>query len=210
VPRLGTDAATIRAVRPEEAEALHVRVQPIRQPAEDSITRVFGRHQLHDIASRHAGRIDHVHVAAPMMAAAAGNGGPAEDGVDRLRIGELPALELAPLAVVQRTLARPLGVPDRELRVEVAKAGAGRQVDAVTLGRVAHRQERGSGLVVQSAARLRQLHDVRARTSGQLELVHPGSLAGNSGSMAKNVVKKTDIARVRVLLLQHEYHVALM
>jgi len=28
--------------------------------------------------------------------------------------------------------------------------------------------------------------------------------------MAKNVVKKTDIARVRVLLLQHEYHVALM
>jgi len=28
--------------------------------------------------------------------------------------------------------------------------------------------------------------------------------------MAKNVVKKTDIAGVRVLLVQHEYHLELM
>jgi hypothetical protein len=36
------------------------------------------------------------------------------------------------------------------------------------------------------------------RASGQLELVHPASPAGNSGSIAKNPVKKTDIPCITV------------
>jgi len=100
VPRLGADAAAIGAIRTEKAEALHVRIQPVRQPAEDSAAGVFGRHQLHEITVRHAGRIDHVHVAAPVMTTAAGDGGPAENGIDRLCIGQQPALELTSLAVV--------------------------------------------------------------------------------------------------------------
>jgi hypothetical protein len=144
------------------------------------------------------------------MPAAARNGGPAQDGVDGLRVCELPTLQQAALAVVQRALASPFAVPDRQLRIEVAKAGARRQVDAVALGRVAHRQERGGSLVVESTARLSQLHDMRARASGQLELVHPGSLAGNSGSIAKTLSKKPTIDGLRFYPLHREYHLALM
>jgi len=190
MPRLRADAAAIGPIRPEKPEALHVCVEPRGQTAEDAVVRVLGRNELHRIARRHAGGIDDVDVAAPVMAAAAGNGGPAEDRVDRLTVSELPALERPALAIVERTLAGPLGVPDRELGVEVAKAGARRQLDALTLGRVAHRQERGCGFVVQSTARLGQLHDVGTRASGQLELVHPVTPAGNSGSIAKSLSKK--------------------
>src|SRR5687768_3393270 len=126
------------------------------------------------------------------MAAAARNCRPAQDGVDGLAVRELPPLERLALAIEQGTLAGPLGIPDRQLRVEVAKAGAGSQVDAVAQGRVAHRQERSGCLVVEGTARLGQLHDMGTRTSGQLELVHPASPAGSPGSIAKNVVKKTD------------------
>jgi hypothetical protein len=45
---------------------------------------------------------------------------------------------------------------------------------------------------------LSQLNDVGTRASGQLELVHPASPAGNSGSIAKNPVKKTDIPCITV------------
>jgi len=190
VPGLGADAAAIHAVGPEKAEALHVGVEPGREPAEDAVARVFGRHKLNDVARRHAGHVDDVDVAAPVMAAAAGDRRPAQDGVDGLRVRELAPLDLAALPVVERPLAGPLAVPDRQLRVEVAEAGASGQVDAIALGRIAHRQKGGGRFVVQSAARLGQLHDMGARSSGQLELVHPASLTGNSGSIAKTLSKK--------------------
>jgi len=144
------------------------------------------------------------------MPAAAGNCRPAQDGVDGLTVRQLPAFERPALAIEQRPLAGPLGVPDRQLSVEVAEAGAGCQVDAVALGRIAHRQEGGSGLVVQSAARLSQLHDVGTRASGQLELVHPAPPVRKSVSIAKNPVKKTDNRCIAVTRLQRGYHLALM
>ena len=84
------------------------------------------------------------------MPAAAGNRRPAQDRVDCLAVRELAALELLALAIEERTLAGPLGVPDGQLGVEVAEAGAGGELDAVALGRIAHRQEGGHGLVVRA------------------------------------------------------------
>ena len=59
-------------------------------------------------------------------------------------------------------------------------------------GRIAHRQERGRGFVVQRAARLGQLHDMRARASGELELVHSSNLASREieAVSSKNVCQK--------------------
>ena len=82
------------------------------------------------------------------------------------------AIDELAAAVVQRPLALPLAIPYRQLRIEIAEARARAQVDAVVCRRIAHRQERGHGLVMQYAARLIQLDHVRTGPAGELQLIH--------------------------------------
>jgi hypothetical protein len=55
-----------------------------------------------------------------------------------------------------------LGVPDRQLPVEVAEGGKGHQVDAVPRGGGAHRQKGFDHLAVQCTRRILKLDDVGA------------------------------------------------
>ena len=82
VPWLRTHAAAIRAVRLVETKASHIRIEPLRQRA-----RIFRRSRIrqattHGVAGRHRRRVDHIDIAAPVMAAAAGNRRPAQDRID--------------------------------------------------------------------------------------------------------------------------------
>ena len=74
VPGLDARTASVRAIRPEEAEATLVAVEPARQPAEHAVGRVFRRHQFHLVTRGHRCGIDHVDVRSPMVPAAARNG----------------------------------------------------------------------------------------------------------------------------------------
>ena len=81
-------------------------------------------------------------------------------------------IEQAAGAVIQRTLAAPLPVPEPHLPIEVAETGDRDEIDAVARGRIAHREQRGDHREMQRAARLLEIDDVGSGAPGQLEFVH--------------------------------------
>ena len=113
-----------------------------------------------------------------MVPAAARNGGPGQDCVDPLRLGERGGVDEGAAAIVKRPLAPPLAVPQHQLPVEVPKTRDRLQVDPVGARGVAHAEECGHGLVVQRAARGVQFDDVGARATRQFQRVHAVGVPG--------------------------------
>jgi hypothetical protein len=178
-----------------EAEARHVLVEPRREPLEHAAGRVFLRDQLQAIVRRQGGGIDDVHVRAPVVAAAARQRRPAQDGVDPVRLVEGGRVHGGAGAVEQRPLAAPLAVPDRELPVEVAKTGGGGEIDAGRGGGIPHRKKRRHRPVVHRATRLVERDDVGAGASGELEFIH--ALVASAASIADAAGRTGSRTRVR-------------
>ena len=177
MPRLGCHASTVGVVRPEEAVAVHVRIEPGIQPAKRAVGRVLDRQQFcfYALARSQRAPVDHVDLRPPMMAARARHGRPAEHGVDQLGLAERRVLEAAALAIVERALAAILLVPDPQLGVEVAKAADRHHVETGSRRRGAQLEKGLHGVAVQGAVRVIELDDVGARAPGELEFVHPRS-----------------------------------
>lgn len=102
----------------EEAEVVHVIVQPFAQIGKPAARLVLPGFQREPGAGGQAVRIVDVEIRAPVMAAGAGQGAPVQDGVQSLGLAQLQGIEGLVVRIQQRALPAPLAVPDGELALE--------------------------------------------------------------------------------------------
>ena len=182
VPWFRPHPALAARVRPEEAEAAHVLVQPVIQPAEHAAQGVFVAGQLDLVTGRHRCPVDDVHVGTPVVSARARQRGPQQDGLDSLRLVQAHRIQWPAGRIEQRPVAAELGIPQLPLALEVAKGGDGFEIDPDLRCRMPHRHERIRRIAVHEAMRAGRLRQVCSRPSSDLQRVHSLSSKAEPGS----------------------------
>ena len=160
--------------------------------------RVLGRQQLHLVAGGHRRSVDRRRRPCP-SGGGCRPGSPTRTGSRRRVAGSDNAgvVEQATVARVQRALAAPLAVPERELAVVVAVARDGLQVDAVAPRRVAHGQERASPPRNAASTRGSSMSMMcdRARPVSSSAFMRPMSLKRVSEYFASAASQRTAVRR---------------
>ena len=158
-----------------------MRREPSIEPGERATRRVLRRYQLRSLARGQRGAVIDIEIGAPMMAARARQGRPAEDGLDPFGRRQRQGVERLSLPVEQRPLAAVLAVPDKALTVEVAERGRRFKHDTVLQCRRPHREEGLHHCGMQQAVRILEDDEVAARAPGELVRKERSEAAGRGG-----------------------------
>ncbi len=146
VPRLVGDATACAdrfGVRQEETEIPHMVGEPLAQVGKPAPGFILPGLQRQFGVGGQAVRVIDVEIGAPVVATGAGQGAPAQNGVQPLLVTQLQGVDGLAVGIEQRPLAAPLAIPDGELAIKTAPAGRRLQVETGVGGRHLHVVEGG-------------------------------------------------------------------